>query len=92
MLRLRRKARKTAHSDDRPAHPYSLEPIRNLDNMRRNQGEGGAMPKQYQAGFTLVELMVAVAVFLILAAIAIPGFTTYLDKSRLRGAAYAVVN
>lgn len=50
------------------------------------------MPKQYQSGFTLVELMVAVAVFLILAAIAIPGFTTYLDKSRLRGAADAVVN
>jgi type IV fimbrial biogenesis protein FimT len=42
---------------------------------------------QRQAGFTLLELMVAVTVFIILAALAIPSFTTYLDKARLRGAA-----
>ena len=45
-----------------------------------------------EAGFTLIELMVAVVVFLILAALAIPGFTTYLEKSRVRGAADSVVN
>ena len=45
-----------------------------------------------EAGFTLIELMVAVVVFLILAALAIPGFTTYMEKSRLRGAADSVVN
>jgi type IV fimbrial biogenesis protein FimT len=45
-----------------------------------------------EAGFTLIELMVALVVFLILAALAIPGFTTYLEKSRVRGAADSVVN
>ena len=45
-----------------------------------------------QAGFTLVELMVAVAVFIILTVIAVPSFSTYLDKARVRGAADDVVN
>jgi len=44
------------------------------------------------AGFTLVELMVAVAVFIILTVIAVPSFSTYLDKARVRGAADDVVN
>lgn len=42
-------------------------------------------------GFTLVEAMVAVAVFAILAALALPAFTGSLEKARLRGAADAVV-
>lgn len=45
-----------------------------------------------QAGFTLVELMVAVAVFILLTVVAVPSFTTYLDKARVRGAADDVVN
>ena len=49
------------------------------------------MPRD-QAGFTLVELMVAVAVFIILTVIAVPSFSTYLDKARVRGAADDVVN
>lgn len=43
------------------------------------------------AGFTLIELMVALAVLLILAVLATPGFSTYLEKSRVRGAADEVV-
>lgn len=50
------------------------------------------MPRQHQSGFTLVELMIAVAVMAILAMLAVPSFTTYLEKSRLRGAADDVVN
>ena len=50
------------------------------------------MPMKRQAGFTLVELMVAVAVFIILTVIAVPGFVTYFDKSRVRGAADSVIN
>ena len=50
------------------------------------------MPRQYQSGFTLVELMIAVAVMVILAMLAVPSFTTYMEKSRLRGAADDVVN
>ena len=53
------------------------------------------MPRQSnmhaEAGFTLIELMVAVMVFMILAALAVPSFTTYLEKSRVRGAADGVV-
>jgi type IV fimbrial biogenesis protein FimT len=45
-----------------------------------------------QAGFTLLELLAAVAVFVILTALAVPSFVTYLDKSRVRGAADSVVN
>lgn len=45
-----------------------------------------------ETGFTLVELMVALAVFVILTVIAVPSFTTYFDKSRVRGAADTIVN
>ena len=45
-----------------------------------------------QRGFTLIELMVAVMVFIILTALAVPSFQTYLDKARVRGAADDVVN
>lgn len=50
------------------------------------------MPRQRQSGFTLVELMIAVTVMVILAMLAVPSFTTYLEKSRLRGAADDVIN
>jgi len=47
---------------------------------------------QRQAGFTLVELMITVVVMVILAIIAVPSFATYMEKSRLRGAADAIVS
>ena len=50
------------------------------------------MPRLRQAGFTLIELMVAVTVFIILTVIAVPSFSTYFDKSRVRGAADSIVN
>ena len=50
------------------------------------------MSRQHQSGFTLVELMIAVAVMVILTVLAVPSFTTYLDKSRVRGAADDIVN
>lgn len=43
-------------------------------------------------GFTLVELMVSVAVAGILLALAVPGFSEYFAKSRLRGAADDLTN
>ncbi|BCT92982.1 hypothetical protein LYSHEL_20050 [Lysobacter helvus] len=56
--------------------------------MRAMQRQSGTA----QDGFTLLELMVAVAVFIVLSALAAPSFITYLDKARVRGAADSVVN
>ena len=49
-------------------------------------------PAKASSGFTLLELMVTVVVFVILAVLAVPGLATYMEKSRLRGAADDVVN
>ncbi|WP_052116381.1 pilus assembly FimT family protein [Noviluteimonas dokdonensis] len=43
-------------------------------------------------GFTLVELIVALAVFAILATLAVPAFTAYFERTRLRAAADAVAS
>lgn len=50
------------------------------------------VPAKRLAGFTLIELMVALAVLLILTVLAVPSFTTYLDKARVRGAADDVIS
>jgi len=47
----------------------------------------GMRTKKRELGFTLIELMVAVAIFAIMAAIAIPGFSTWLPDYRLKSAA-----
>jgi type II secretion system protein G len=42
--------------------------------------------KKHQAGFTLVELMITIAIIGILAAIAIPNFIAYREKSKISSA------
>jgi type IV fimbrial biogenesis protein FimT len=49
------------------------------------------MSMRRHRGFTLLELMVAVTVFILLTALAVPSLQTYFEKSRLRGAADDVV-
>jgi type IV pilus assembly protein PilE len=39
------------------------------------------MPKRCQAGFTLIEMMITMAVIAILTAIAIPSYTVYIQRS-----------
>ena len=43
-------------------------------------------------GFTLVELMIVIAVIAIISAIAAPNFTTYMAQRRLNGAARMVMS
>lgn len=50
------------------------------------------MPAIRQSGFTLIELMVAVGVFILLTALAAPSLATYFDKARVRGAADDAIN
>lgn len=45
-----------------------------------------------QRGFSLIELMVTVGILALLAALAAPNFTDYIDRTRLRGAADDVVS
>jgi type IV fimbrial biogenesis protein FimT len=44
------------------------------------------------SGFTLVELMIVVSVVILLLVIAVPNFAKMIDRSRLKGAADAIVN
>lgn len=46
---------------------------------------------QRSLGFTLVELMIVVAVLAVLAALALPSFRDYFDKAQVRGAADGLV-
>lgn len=49
-------------------------------------------PVQPVRGFTLIELMVTLAVLAILLAMAFPSFSAFMEKARLRGAADALVD
>jgi type IV fimbrial biogenesis protein FimT len=58
-----------------------------LDPCSAGRAAHGATGDRSAAGFTLVELMVTVAVLAIIAAIAYPSFTSVINSNRLAGAA-----
>lgn len=51
-----------------------------------------AFPKSRHLGFSLVELMIGVAILAILAGLALPSFQTMLQNSQIRNAAESVTN
>jgi len=48
--------------------------------------------KSSEAGFSLVELMIGIAILAILAAVAVPSFQTWLLNSQVRNAAESILN
>jgi type IV fimbrial biogenesis protein FimT len=49
-------------------------------------------PSISRSGFTIIELMVVVAIAAILAAVAAPSFSTFIDNQRLRNASFDLVS
>jgi type IV fimbrial biogenesis protein FimT len=51
-----------------------------------------AYPKQRPAGFSLIELMIAISIVAILLAVGLPSFNTWIQNARIRTATEAVLN
>ena len=72
---------RSANKYKKKSHLYFYE-IKKWINMNRLQS----------AGFTLIELMIVIAITAILTALAVPSFSVTLDNQRISGAAEAVLS
>jgi len=70
--------------DERPASgdEWHARPLVAADNPQLMSAPSSAMHRTRQAGFTLIELMIAVAVIAILLGVALPSFMDSMRKSR----------
>lgn len=58
----------------------------NVVNIKNSSKKRLTRPTGSEFGFTLIELMIVVALISILAAIAVPSYTSYVNKQRMRAA------
>jgi type IV fimbrial biogenesis protein FimT len=51
-----------------------------------------AIPRRTTAGFTMIELMIGIAMLAVLAAVAAPAFTDFIERARLRASVDQIVS